>query len=116
LRGGSKQSAGEAPRSRCLARIVEAADEARRRLERDLHDGAQQRLVTASLTLTRAAAQARGTPSEPLLTEALEHLQEGLAELRDLARGIHPAVLSKRGLAQRWRGSPRARWCPLSSG
>jgi signal transduction histidine kinase len=45
-------------------RLVEAADEGRRQLERDLHDGAQQRLVLASLTLSRAAAEARGTPAE----------------------------------------------------
>jgi signal transduction histidine kinase len=80
-------------------RLVEAADEARRQLERDLHDGAQQRLVLASLTLRRAAAEARGTPAEPLVAEAIDHLEQGLAELRDLARGIHPAVLSERGIA-----------------
>jgi signal transduction histidine kinase len=78
---------------------VEAADEARRRLERDLHDGAQQRLVVAAMTLRRAEAAARGTPAEPIVAEALDHLQQGLSELRDLARGIHPAVLSERGLA-----------------
>ena len=81
------------------ARIVAAADEARRRLERDLHDGAQQSLVSASLTLGQAQAQARGTPAEQLVTDALEQLQRALAELRDLARGIHPAVLGERGLA-----------------
>jgi signal transduction histidine kinase len=80
-------------------RLVEAADEARRQLERDLHDGAQQRLVLASLALRRAAAEARGTPAEPLVAEAFDQLQQGLAELRDLARGIHPTVLSERGLA-----------------
>jgi PAS domain S-box-containing protein len=81
------------------ARIVEAADEARRRLERDLHDGAQQRLVVAALTLRRAEAQARDTPAAPLVAEALEHVQLGLAELRELAQGIHPAALTERGLA-----------------
>jgi signal transduction histidine kinase len=80
-------------------RLVAAADEARRRLERDLHDGAQQRLVLATVWLKRAAARARGTPAEPLVDEALQQLQQGLAELRDLAHGIHPAVLSERGLA-----------------
>jgi signal transduction histidine kinase len=80
------------------ARIVEAADEARRQLERDLHDGAQQRLVLASLTLKRAQAQARGTRAESLVTEAFAQLQLALDELRDLARGIRPAVLSDRGL------------------
>ena len=75
------------------ARIVEAADAARRRIERDLHDGAQQRLVLVSLTLKRAEARAKGTPAEEVLVEASEQLREGLAELRDLAHGIHPAVL-----------------------
>jgi signal transduction histidine kinase len=81
------------------ARIVAAADEARRRLERDLHDGAQQRFVVAALTLERAAARAAGTPAEPLVAEALDQVQQGLVELRELAHGIHPAVLSERGLA-----------------
>jgi signal transduction histidine kinase len=81
------------------ARIVAAADEARKRLERDLHDGAQQRFVLASLWLKGAAVQAHGTPAEPFVAEAVEQLQHGLAELRDLAHGIHPAVLSERGRA-----------------
>jgi len=81
------------------ARIVAATDEARRRLERDLHDGAQQRFVIAALALERAAARATGTPAEPLVAEALEQVRHGLAELRELAHGIHPAVLSERGLA-----------------
>jgi signal transduction histidine kinase len=79
------------------ARIVAAADEARRRLERDLHDGAQQQLVLAAMTLRQA--QARGTPAERPVVDALAQLQQALAELRELARGIHPAVLSERGLA-----------------
>jgi signal transduction histidine kinase len=81
------------------ARIIAAADEARRRLERDLHDGAQQHLVSAALTLGQAQGHARGTPAEPLVTEALDQLRLALAELRDLARGLRPAVLSERGLA-----------------
>ena len=80
------------------ARIVEAADAARRRIERDLHDGAQQRLVLVSLTLKRAEARAKGTPAEEVLVEASDQLREGLAELRDLAHGIHPAVLGEHGL------------------
>jgi signal transduction histidine kinase len=84
---------------------VSAAEvEARRRLERDLHDGAQQRLVLAALTLRRALAQARGTAAERLVTDAFEQLQEGLAELRALARGIHPYVLSEHGLAPALEG------------
>jgi signal transduction histidine kinase len=81
------------------ARIIAAADEARERLERDLHDGAQQRFVLASLALGRAAESVRGTAAEPLVAEALDHVQEGLIELRELAHGIHPALLSQRGLA-----------------
>jgi PAS domain S-box-containing protein len=81
------------------ARIVEAGDEARRRLERDLHDGAQQRLVVSLMTLRRAAKAAAGTDAERLVTETIEHLEQGLAELRELARGIHPSILSERGLA-----------------
>jgi signal transduction histidine kinase len=83
------------------ARIVEASDEARRRLERDLHDGAQQRLVSASLALasaTRAADRRDLEQLSTLLTRVREELDGGLTELRDLARGIHPAVLSDRGL------------------
>ena len=102
---------GEIDASR--ARLVEAADEARRRLERDLHDGAQQRFVLATVWLKRAAARARGTPAEPLVDEAFQQLQQGLAELRDLARGIHPTVLSERGLAAALTGlAPRS--CPCA--
>jgi signal transduction histidine kinase len=86
------------------ARIVAAADEARRRLERDLHDGAQQHLVSAALTLKQAEARARGTTAEPLVTDALEQLRRALTALRDLARGIHPSVLSERGLAAAVKG------------
>jgi signal transduction histidine kinase len=81
------------------ARIVAAADEARRRLERDLHDGAQQHLVSAAITLGRAQAQARGTQVEHLVSDALEQLRHAMNELRDLARGIHPPLLTERGLA-----------------
>jgi signal transduction histidine kinase len=95
----SERSNDDPSRSRHGLRLVEAADEARRQLERDLHDGAQQRLVLASLTLRRAAVEARGTSVEPLVAEAMEQLHQGLAELRDLAHGIHPAVLSEGGLA-----------------
>ena len=79
------------------ARIVEAADEARRRIERDLHDGAQQRLVALALSLRVTAAGAA-----PATAAALEacgaELQLALDELRELARGIHPVLLSQRGL------------------
>jgi signal transduction histidine kinase len=83
------------------ARIVQAGDEARRRLERDLHDGAQQRLVSLALTL-RLAADALRTDAErgrDLLDGARAELDHAIDELRELARGIHPAVLTERGLA-----------------
>jgi PAS domain S-box-containing protein len=81
------------------ARIVEAADAARRRIERDLHDGAQQRLVAASLLLrsTQSAAEP-GSATAARLQAAREELEGGLEQLRELARGIHPALLTDRGL------------------
>jgi signal transduction histidine kinase len=84
------------------ARIVETADAERRRLERDLHDGAQQRLVSLGLTLRLAREQLRaeaGARAAESLGRADEQLRAALAELRDLARGIHPAVLTNEGLA-----------------
>jgi len=82
------------------ARLVEAADEARRRIERDLHDGAQQRFVAAALELTMLERRLDRDPAaaRSVLARAREHLDQGLGELRDLARGIHPAVLTERGL------------------
>ena len=82
------------------ARIVEAGDAERRRLERNLHDGAQQRFVSLSLALRLAEARLRDDPEEAarLLSAAIQELEEGLEELRDFARGIHPAVLTDRGL------------------
>jgi signal transduction histidine kinase len=78
------------------ARIVHAADEQRRRVVRDLHDGAQQRLVHAVMTL-QLAKDSGDVP--PLVDEALEHARAGIDELRELAHGIHPALLTTRGLA-----------------
>jgi signal transduction histidine kinase len=83
----------------CRSRLMDAEIEARRRLERDLHDGAQQLLVLATVTLARARALARGTAAEAPVAEAFEQVEQALAELRDLAHGIHPAVLTERGLA-----------------
>ena len=82
------------------ARIVEAGDAERRRLERNLHDGAQQRLVSLSLTLRLAKARLRESPdaAEELLASSAEELAHALEELRELARGIHPAVLTEHGL------------------
>jgi signal transduction histidine kinase len=83
------------------ARVVEAADAERRGLERDLHDGAQQRLLALSydIRLARAAAQAdRDTPAEVALAEAAGETLGVLGELRDLAHGIYPAVLAEAGI------------------
>ncbi|HKH16447.1 MAG TPA: PAS domain-containing protein [Solirubrobacteraceae bacterium] len=83
------------------ARIIAAADAARRRIERDLHDGAQQRLVVAALQL-RAAERALEPDGDAaaLLRAARAELDAGLAELRELARGIHSAVLTDCGLGR----------------
>ena len=82
------------------ARIVTAGDVARRRLERNLHDGAQQRLVTLSLSLRVALAKLDSDPeaARAALADANDELSLALDELRELARGLHPAVLSDRGL------------------
>ena len=83
------------------ARIVEAGDRERRRVERDLHDGAQQRLVALSLEL-RLAQNALGDDADPAirsrLDRAAEEAQAALVELRDLAVGIHPLILTESGL------------------
>jgi signal transduction histidine kinase len=82
-------------------RIVTAADAERRRLKRDLHDGAQQRLLALGLAL-QLVREHHGDPE--LLEQAEAELQTALHELRDLARGIHPAILTERGLASAVRG------------
>jgi PAS domain S-box-containing protein len=92
------EARGELAASR--ARIVEAGDAERQRLERNLHDGAQQRLVALSLTLRLSEAKvAAGDPQAPeVLRRANTELAEALTELRELARGIHPSILTARGL------------------
>jgi signal transduction histidine kinase len=82
------------------ARIVEAGYEERRRLGRDLHDGAQQELVGAVISLRLAQQKWTGAPDEArqLVDEALEQMQAGIRDLRELAAGIHPSILSDRGL------------------
>ena len=82
------------------ARLVEAGDAERRRLERNLHDGAQQRLVALALHLAAAQAAIESDPAEArrMLAEGRDELSAALDELRELARGIHPAVLSDHGL------------------
>jgi signal transduction histidine kinase len=82
------------------ARLVATADTERRRLERNLHDGAQARLVALAMLLNHTRARVDAAPGEvpQLLDEAIAELKTSLAELRELARGIHPAVLTERGL------------------
>jgi signal transduction histidine kinase len=80
-------------------RLVNAADSERRRLERDLHDGAQQRLLALALALNMLRARVHGDDAVQLLAEAEEELGNAIRELRELARGIHPAILADQGLA-----------------
>jgi PAS domain S-box-containing protein len=82
------------------ARIVEAADEQRRRVVRDLHDGAQQGLIHAVMTLQLARARDDAPPElSRLVADALEDTRGAIEELRELAHGLHPAILTHRGLA-----------------
>jgi PAS domain S-box-containing protein len=94
----NEEARGELEASR--ARLVSAGDEERRRLERNLHDGAQQRLVSLSLSLRLAQRKLATDPqaAKELLSGASRELGVALEELRELARGIHPAVLTERGL------------------
>jgi PAS domain S-box-containing protein len=86
---------------RSRSRLVDAADAERRRLERNLHDGAQQRLVSLSLALRLAESKLRADPeaASRILGGAGEELALALQDLRELARGLHPAILTDRGLA-----------------
>ena len=82
------------------ARLVQAADEQRRRVVRDLHDGAQQRLIHAVMTLQLANARDDAPPElGRLVADALADTRDAIEELRELAHGIHPAILTHRGLA-----------------
>jgi signal transduction histidine kinase len=82
------------------ASLIAAVDRERRRLERDLHDGAQQRLVALSMRLRLLERHlVPGSEAEALLAGAQDELAASLRELRELARGLHPTVLSERGLS-----------------
>jgi PAS domain S-box-containing protein len=100
LRDITDRRIAEAEIKASRARIVEAGDASRRRLERDLHDGAQQRLVELALDLRMARARFDDDPAEAreLMDTALDDLAQAIAELRELARGIHPAALTDGGL------------------
>jgi signal transduction histidine kinase len=97
------------------ARIVEAGDRERRRIERDLHDGAQQRLLAIRLALRMAQGRLNGEAHEvqSLLAEADDEMRAALDELRSLARGIHPAVLTDMGLAAAVAGLARRAPVPV---
>jgi PAS domain S-box-containing protein len=95
-------------------RIVAAADAARRRLERDLHDGAQQHLVGLALTLRLARRKVDdGGEAAELLDEAIEDLAAATGEMRELARGLHPAVLTEGGLEPALRGLAKRATLPV---
>jgi PAS domain S-box-containing protein len=97
LRDITDRRRAEAELRASRARLVEVADEERRRIQRNLHDGAQQRLVSVMLTLGRVQ-RSGGDDQGELLEAAVDELAAGLQELRELAGGLHPAVLSERGL------------------
>lgn len=106
-------------RSELLAsrtRIIAAADEARRRLQRDIHDGAQQRLVTSLIHLQLAADRIDSDPDAARhgLLAALENSKQGLAELRDLAAGLHPSILTRGGLGAALDGLAARSSLPVS--
>ena len=113
MAGSLEQSREELAASR--ARIVAAGDQARRRIERDLHDGTQQRLV--SLVLDLRAAEAAVPTEQPELRAQLDRVADGLAgaleELRELSRGIHPAILSEGGLAPALKALARRSAIPV---
>ena len=100
LRDITDRKEAEAELRASRARIVAAGDAARRRLERDLHDGAQQRLVELALDLRMARGRIGTDPAEAaeFLDAAIDSLTDATAELRELARGIHPVVLTEGGL------------------
>jgi signal transduction histidine kinase/type II secretory pathway component PulJ len=113
MAGSLEQSREELAASR--TRIVAAGDQARRRIERDLHDGTQQRLV--SLVLNLRAAEAAVPPERPELRAQLAGVADGLTgaleELRELSRGIHPAILSEGGLGPALKALARRSVLPV---
>jgi signal transduction histidine kinase len=94
-------------------RVVDAAEAERRRMERDLHDGAQQRLVALAMDLGRAKAKFADDPdaARVLVDQAHAQAKEALTELRNLVRGVHPPVLTERGLDAALSGL--AALCPI---
>ena len=99
------------------ARIIEVADAERRRVERDLHDGAQQRLLAVAMDLRLAAEQLAGGDegAKETLAEAAAELDRATTELRELARGLHPAILTERGLEPAVAGLVRRAPLPVET-
>ncbi|MEO5703961.1 MAG: histidine kinase [Candidatus Limnocylindrales bacterium] len=101
------------------ARIVTAAEEERRRLERDLHDGAQQRLIGVTLAIQQARAAAGNAPDAAAvsaqLDRAADETNHAIRELRELARGVHPAILQEEGLAAAVAGLARRAAIPVET-
>jgi signal transduction histidine kinase/ketosteroid isomerase-like protein len=99
------------------ARIVAASDEARRRIERNLHDGVQQRLISLSLAVRGAQAMLPDAPESPDLRRQLSRVAQGLIDvlddLRELSRGLHPAILSEAGLDPALRALARRSSVPM---
>ena len=96
------------------ARVAAAADDARRRIERDIHDGTQQRLLGVALGLQDVRGRLNsGTPEAAALDEMTDQLQSALTELRQLAQGVHPAVLTQHGLGPALRGLARRSPIPV---
>ena len=98
--GSTDQTERISQLERSRARVVDAAEAERRRIERDLHDGAQQRLVSLAMNLGRAKARFADDPAaaKEIIDQAHTEAKKALAELRDLVRGVHPPVLTDRGL------------------
>jgi signal transduction histidine kinase len=99
------QSRAELMSSR--ARIVAASDEVRRRIERDLHDGAQQRLVALALRLRSAAASVKACGVDTEIADVAEEIMGVIDDLREISRGIHPAILTESGLRPALRALAR---------
>jgi PAS domain S-box-containing protein len=98
LRDITDRKRAEAELRASRARLVEVADDERRRIQRNLHDGAQQRITAVLLSLGRMRQTPLGHPE--LIDSAIEELSAGLDEIRELARGLHPSVLAERGLVK----------------
>jgi GAF domain-containing protein len=110
---GNAESRAELAASR--VRIVAASDQARRRIERDLHDGTQQRLVSLGLTARIAEADVTAGRGDPRaeFSRIATGLADAVAELQELSRGIHPAILSERGLGPALRTLARRSAVPV---